>query len=62
LSAALVGVFSVTRLVGEEGLTVHEDGAGVREACAEPVQDREAVGVHVAPVGQVEGCEPVKVR
>ena len=38
--------------VGEEGGTVHQNGAGLRDVVAETVQDREAVGVDVAPVDE----------
>src|ERR1019366_6748397 len=44
--------------VGEEGGAVHQDGASVRDVVAQAVQDREAVGVDVAPVADVQGGEP----
>jgi hypothetical protein len=47
-------------LVGEQGGAVHEHGPGMRERLPQPVQDREPVGVEVAPVDQVEASQPAQ--
>ncbi len=47
-------------MVGEQGGTVHEHGADVREAVPQPVQDREPVSIEIAPVDQVKTRQPVQ--
>ena len=48
--ACRVGFLAPVHTVGEQRLSVHEEGRRAREVGAQLVEDGEAVGVDVAPV------------
>jgi hypothetical protein len=52
------GFLGPVRLVGQQHRAIHQHGAGVGVPAAQLVEDGEAVGVDISPVGQVLVGEP----
>ena len=60
--ACRVGFLAPVHTVGEQRLSVHEEGRRAREVGAQLVEDGEAVGVEVAPIEQLASVQPIGAR